>query len=101
MWSVKTRPKPGSNSLAARSFSDVGVAVGWMSNFTLMALLPAAAVSGAGISLRACWAELLYDMGSLPDWRGTRAWRLGAVEVAWTSPAPAALTFKSQDLLEP
>src|ERR1700712_393272 len=89
MWSVKTRPKPGSVSFAVRSLSDVGFGVGWMSNF--MVSFPAA---GAGRSLRACWAELLYDMGSLPDWRGPRAWRLGAVEGAWTSPALADLTFK-------
>src|SRR4051812_11445382 len=31
MWSVKIRPKPGSTSLAARSFSKVGFCVGLIS----------------------------------------------------------------------
>src|SRR5258708_717967 len=47
MWSVKTRPKPGSTSLATRSFSGVGLDAGWMSNFMLMSLglpLPMAAL---------------------------------------------------------
>src|SRR5712672_1459216 len=42
MLSVKTRPKPGSTSLATRSFSEVGLDAGWMSNFMLMSLAPAA-----------------------------------------------------------
>src|SRR5258708_4120380 len=60
MWSVKIRPKPGSTSLAARSFSDVGFVAGWISNFKLIALLPAVgigAVSGSGVALRACSNE--------------------------------------------
>src|SRR3954453_11894826 len=31
MWSVKMRPKPGSASFAARSFSEVGFGDGWIS----------------------------------------------------------------------
>jgi hypothetical protein len=57
---VKIRPKPGSTSLAARSFSDVGFVAGWISNFKLTPLLPAlgtGAMSGAGLSLRACWPD--------------------------------------------
>src|SRR3954451_16411035 len=31
MWSVQIRPKPGSASFAARSFSEVGFGDGWIS----------------------------------------------------------------------
>src|SRR4051794_2227856 len=37
MWSVKTRPNPGSTSLAARSLSDVGSVAGWTSNVVQIA----------------------------------------------------------------
>jgi hypothetical protein len=40
MWSLKMRPKPGFSSLANRSFSDVGLAEGWMSNFKLIVSFP-------------------------------------------------------------
>src|SRR5579871_4768760 len=62
MWSVKTRPKPGLASLSARSFSDVGFAVGRMSNFRFMALMSEGLVSRV-------WADLFNAtaMGSLPD----------------------------------
>src|ERR1700759_3460464 len=51
MLSVKTRPKPGSTSLAARSFSEVGLAVGRMSN-VMLPMLP-----GAGVIFRAALSE--------------------------------------------
>jgi hypothetical protein len=65
---VKIRPKPGSTSLAARSFSDVGFVAGRISNFKLIPLLSAVepgAISGAGLALRACSNETA--MGFLPD----------------------------------
>src|ERR1700743_2457462 len=40
MWSLKTRPKPGSTSFAARALSGVGVTAGWISNFKLISLFP-------------------------------------------------------------
>jgi hypothetical protein len=60
MWSVKIRPKPGSASRAVRSCSGIGFGLGWISNFKLMALLPALAVhscfSGVGTGV-------IYDAG--------------------------------------
>src|SRR3954465_4193946 len=37
MWSVKTRPNPGSTSLAARSLSDAGSVARWISNVVQIA----------------------------------------------------------------
>jgi hypothetical protein len=53
---VKIRPKPGSTSLAARSFSDVGFIAGRISNFKLIPLFPAVrtgAISGVSPGLLA------------------------------------------------
>src|SRR5689334_19172020 len=75
MWSVNTRPKPGSTSLAARSASDTGFALGLISNF--IAVLPAV---GADAGLLAKETA----MGSLPGL--ARPPRLCLV--GWASPVP-------------
>src|SRR5882757_7788720 len=89
MWSVKIRPKPGSTSLAARSFSDVGFVAGWISNFKLIPLLPAVgagAISGAGLAVRACSNETPMDFS--PGLARNARPRRGAVGYAWASSIP-------------
>src|SRR5215475_1856207 len=67
IWSVKTRPKPGFASFAARSFSGVGCGAGWMSNVTLMALLSAVetgAISGAGLTSASLPSRFRADLSN-------------------------------------
>src|SRR5579864_1370792 len=50
MWSLKTRPKPGFASFAARSFSGTGLVAGRISNFKLT-LLPSSVGTGAFLAV--------------------------------------------------
>src|SRR5436309_10792178 len=75
IWSVKTRPKPGSTSLAARSASDTGFAVGLISNF--IAVLPAAEAD-AGLLAKETAMGILPGLARHPR----------PCLVGWASPAP-------------
>src|ERR1700759_625415 len=98
MLSVKTRPKPGSTSLAARSLSEVGLAVGRISNVMLPTL------SGAGVNFRAALSETAKETAMALS-RIVAPWPAiakGAVYSFWTGPAPGFLGGPDrQDMLLP
>src|ERR1700759_1606885 len=95
MLSVKTRPKPGSTSFAARSLSEVGLAVGRMSNVMLPTL------SGAGVIFRAALSEIAMAFSRILSRLGPATAR-GAVYSFWTGPAPGFLGGPDrQDMLLP
>src|SRR5262245_33321234 len=89
MWSVNTRPKPGSTSFAVRSASETGVALGLISNFiavfpavetdagllateTAMGSLPGLARSSRAADLVGWAAPLTPSCGGLPQPHGLR-----------------------------